>query len=94
MFLARRFVDAESDDQSDIETFRDDPESGVGWITAPDSHIVASGTVQPKITIEGLSPRSDGQGNYWFGYIAEGEPGNVYGTGYFEPPKGDPLDPP
>jgi hypothetical protein len=99
MFLARRFVDADSDDQSDIETFREDPVSGLGWTTAPDSHLVTSGndvgkTIQPKITIEGLSPRTDGQGNYWFGYVAQGVPGNVFGTGFFEPPKGDPLDPP
>jgi hypothetical protein len=96
MFLCRNFVDADLDQQSDIVTFRDDPESGVGWVTAPETkwNPTLSQYVAPKITINSLSARMDSQGRYWFAYLAPGETGNVYGTGSFKPPEGDPLDQP
>jgi hypothetical protein len=95
MFLVRRFVDSGSDTQSDIETFRGDPQAGLGWTTEPDTHTNQEGAqVQAKIAIERLSRRPDSAGNYWFAYITSGTPGNVYGTGFFTPPKGDPLDQP
>ena len=96
MFLARRTL-GPNGNESDVETFRNDPDAGVGWITAPPKEIQLDGTLaEPDVIIENLASSPDGQGHYWFAYIGkqDGVPGNVYGLGYFNPPSGDPLDQP
>jgi hypothetical protein len=72
MVLARNFIDADNNTQSDIETFRGSPGGGFGWSTEPPTHTDRSDSpIQSKISIQCLTRRPDRAGNYWFAHYVQ-----------------------